>query len=243
MTYRSLPAKDQAPRLAAFGACLFGVGVAWALIVASMTSWFDSNEHGLSRWLFDLGAHEPIHSVSNWLSWIGAGVRTVPIVLSVAVLLLLFGKWRWTLFLLLSSQAGFLISNTTKHIVGRTRPPWTTLSPEQIGTSFPSGHTYAGVTGWVAMGLIALYLFPKPLSTITGALLIGIGLLNGPSRFLLGKHWPSDVLGAWLLAGGWLLLCWSVFLWFWAPRPSGAEEANAPPDGDVNDRTKGMTTS
>ena len=229
MNYRTLPARDRVPRMALIGAVVFVCGIAWALLVATATSSFDSNERGLSRWFFDLGTHEPIHQVSYWLSWIGAGARTVPIVLSVAVVLLLFGKWRWTLFLLLSSQAGFLISNTMKHVVGRTRPPWTMLDPDQIGTSFPSGHTYAGVTGWVAMGLIALYLFPRPFSTITGTILIVIGLLNGPSRLLLGKHWPSDVLGAWLLAIGWLLLCWSAFLWFWAPRSNGPNEASGPP--------------
>ena len=226
MTYRTLPSKDKVPRLAIIGACIFGGGVMWALVVSSTISSLNTHERGLSRWLFDLGAHEPIHSLSSWLSWIGAGARTVPIVLSVSILLLLFGKWRWTMFLLLSSQAGFLISNTMKHIVGRTRPPWTELDPEQIGTSFPSGHTYAGVTGWVAMGLIALYLFPKPLSTISSAFLIVVGLLNGPSRLMLGKHWPTDVLGAWLLAIGWLLLCWSAFLWFWAPRPKDSRAPN-----------------
>ena len=220
MKYRILPAKERVPRLALIGACVFAVGLVWALIVGSSTSSFDSAENGLSRWLYDFGKHEPLHWASYWLSWIGAGARTVPIVLTVVVALIIFGKWRYGLFLLLSSQAGFLISNTTKHIVGRTRPPWTSLLPEQIGTSFPSGHTYAGITAWVAMGLIALYLFPKPASTILGWILIAIGLLNGPTRFLLGKHWPSDVLGAWLLASGWLLLCWSAFLWFWAPRPS-----------------------
>jgi membrane-associated phospholipid phosphatase len=228
MTYRLLPDRRRAPRLALAGLCVFAIGVVWALVVGSMKSSFDSAERGMSKWFYDVGTHEPIHSIMYWVSWIGAGARTVPIVLTVAVALLLFGKWRWTLFLLLSSQAGFLISNTIKHVVGRTRPPWTSLSADQIGTSFPSGHTYAGVTGWVAMGLIVLYLFPKPFSTVLGWILIAIGLVNGPSRFLLGKHWTSDVLGAWLLASGWLLLCWSAFLWFWAPRSDHPDEVEAP---------------
>ena len=188
MTYRLLPDRRRAPRLALVGACVFAVGVVWALVVGSMKSSFDSAERGMSKWFYDVGTHEPIHSIMYWVSWIGAGARTVPIVLTVAVALLLFGKWRWTLFLLLSSQAGFFISNTIKHVVGRTRPPWTSLSADQIGTSFPSGHTYA-------------------------------------------------VLGAWFLASGWLLLCWSAFLWFWAPRaaddgdraPPSATSLDAPP--------------
>lgn len=228
MTYRSLPARDRAPRLAVVGACVFAVGGIWTLLIASAQSWFDEHEFGMSRWFHDVGGYEPIHSISDWLGWIGAGARTFPFVVAVIILLLVFGRWRWALFLAVSSQIGIAISTTIKHTVGRTRPPWTTLSPDQIGTSFPSGHTYAGVTGWVAMGLIALYLFPKPLSTITGWILIAIGLLNGPSRFLLGKHWPSDVLGAWLIAGGWLLLSWSAFLWFWAPRPDEPDVVTAP---------------
>ena len=178
MTYRLLPDRRRAPRLALVGACVFAVGVVWALVVGSMKSSFDTAERGMSKWFYDVGTHEPIHSIMYWVSWIGAGARTVPIVLTVAVALLLFGKWRWTLFLL-----------------------------------------------------------PKPLSTVLGWILIAIGLVNGPSRFLLGKHGPSDVLGAWLLASGWLLLCWSAFLWFWAPRaaddgdraPPSATSLDAPP--------------
>jgi membrane-associated phospholipid phosphatase len=68
------------------------------------------------------------------------------------------------------------------------------------------------------MGIIVLYLLPRPWSTILAVVPIAIGLANGPSRLVLGRHWVTDVLGAWLLASGWLLIVWAAFVWFLAPR-------------------------
>jgi undecaprenyl-diphosphatase len=36
------------------------------------------------------------------------------------------------------------------------------------------------------------------------ASLVALVVLVGPSRVYLGAHWPSDTLGAYLLAGLWL---------------------------------------
>ncbi len=79
--------------------------------------------------------------------------------------------------------------------------------------SFPSGHSFAGL---LLYGVLAFLLVRSLQSRgariaviIAAAVLIGsIGL----SRVYLGVHWPSDVLGAWLLAGAWLWLCASVYL-------------------------------
>ncbi len=81
--------------------------------------------------------------------------------------------------------------------------------------SFPSGHSVAGL---LLYGVLAFLLVRSLRSRgariaviIAAAVLIGsIGL----SRVYLGVHWPSDVLGAWLLAGAWLWLCaWVYVRW------------------------------
>jgi undecaprenyl-diphosphatase len=218
--WRQLPDRSSAGRFALAGVASLAVGSVLAFFVATMETTMNSHDLPVNEWFRDLGLSSgPLTSFAEGISWIGAGAQTVPVVLFVVVFLVVIKQWRWSLFLLISSQAGLVISHTLKDLVARDRPPWGIFDPTQTGTSFPSGHTFAGITAWIAMGIIALYLFPRPWSTILGVVLIAIGVLNGPSRLILARHWITDVLGAWLLAGGWFLLIWSAFLRFWAPRP------------------------
>ena len=69
--------------------------------------------------------------------------------------------------------------------------PWT--------NSFPSGHTTAAASIWVAL-LIAAPARLRPLAALAGAALTGaVGL----SVVVLEWHYPSDVLGALFVAAGW----------------------------------------
>ncbi|CAB4624152.1 unannotated protein [freshwater metagenome] len=224
--WRQLPARSSAGRFALAGLASLAVGSVLAFFVATMETTMNSHDLPVNEWFRDLGLSSALlTSFAEGISWIGAGAQTVPVVLFVVVFLVVIKQWRWGLFLLISSQAGLVISHTLKDLVARDRPPWGIFDPTQTGTSFPSGHTFAGITAWIAMGIIALYLFPRPWSTILGVALIVIGVLNGPSRLILARHWITDVLGAWLLAGGWFLLIWSAFLRFWAPRSEPVPES------------------
>lgn len=129
------------------------------------------------------------------------------------------------------SQLGVLVSNLLKFSIARERPPFIENTDFQQHLSFPSGHTFAGFTVWVAMALIAWYLLPGTWASVTAALLALIGMMQAPARLLVGKHWVTDVIGSWLLGAGWLLLIWGIFLWWWAPRPRPPLERIIQPDG------------
>ncbi|MEI7887796.1 MAG: phosphatase PAP2 family protein [Actinomycetes bacterium] len=228
--YLALPDRSKAPRFAIAGVVVLACGLLLGILVAFQESWMNARELPISTWFRDLGlSSQWLTTLADWLSWIGSGARTVPIVLLVSLLLVMTKRWPWALFLLASSQLGFFVSNSVKYLVGRNRPPWGEFTARQAGTSFPSGHTFTGVAGWVAIGIIVLYIFPKRWSRAASAVIVTVGVLVGPSRVILARHWGTDVLGGWLLATGWLLLVWAAFLWLFQERLSVARAEPAGP--------------
>jgi undecaprenyl-diphosphatase len=217
--FRQVPERRQASRFAVAGVALLLPGLMLAGFIVASGTWVNNRDLGLNTWFANLGESSGLlNQVSTWLSWIGAGERTLQVVIVVSAVLVMTRQWRWAVFLVVSSQTGALLSTTIKHAVGRQRPPFGDFDASQLTSSYPSGHTFAGITAWVAMGIIVLYLLPRPWSTILAVVPIAIGIANGPSRLVLGRHWVTDVLGAWLLASGWLLIVWAAFVWFLAPR-------------------------
>jgi undecaprenyl-diphosphatase len=239
LQFRQVPERRQAFRFAVVGLALLLPGLMLAGFIVATGTWLNDRDLGLNTWFANLGESSGLlNQVSTWLSWIGAGERTLQVVIVVSAVLVMTRQWRWAVFLVVSSQTGALLSTTVKHAVGRQRPPFGDFDTSQLTSSYPSGHTFAGITAWVAMGIIVLYLLPRPWSTILAVVPIAIGIANGPSRLVLGRHWVTDVLGAWLLASGWLLIVWAAFVWFLAPR---ADPVDDPPvtDEDASQRQTG----
>jgi membrane-associated phospholipid phosphatase len=93
--------------------------------------------------------------------------------------------------------------------IDRSRPPADLLGlDEQIGgLSFPSGHAYQSFVLFGFLIYLAAILISKTwLRRSVQAFLAFLILAIGVSRVYLGAHWPSDVLGAYLLGGSFLAL-------------------------------------
>lgn len=74
------------------------------------------------------------------------------------------------------------------------------LGYRQIGsTSFPSGHATASLSIALALVLVAPRSW-RPLAALAGA---AFAIAVGCSVLVLNRHFPSDVLGGWLVAGTW----------------------------------------
>lgn len=133
------------------------------------------------------------------------GSTPVVIILTIGVFLGLFlaKRQRDSLLLAISVTGAAMISALVKHWFGRPRPQlWAPLVHE-ASFSFPSGHATGSA---VLIASVIVIAWP----TRWRWPVVGLGLIYavaiGLSRLYLGVHYPSDVLGGWLIAVIWVYL-------------------------------------
>lgn len=116
----------------------------------------------------------------------------------------------------LTSWSMLLIRVLVKQLIHRPRPSplLVHVTDHKKSKSFPSGHVASAVSLWgwlLGLGLIRradLSGKEKALLSIPALFIASAG----PARVYLGEHWASDVLGGYLLAGGWVGLCLRLYL-------------------------------
>jgi undecaprenyl-diphosphatase len=103
-----------------------------------------------------------------------------------------------------------VLNNLLKIIVHRERPSVLRLVNAH-GYSFPSGHTVAATSGWLAVALV----LGRDKSRLTRALLAAgamlIAFAVATSRALLGVHWLSDVIAGIVIGAGWFTIVAVIF--------------------------------
>ena len=153
---------------------------------------------------------EFINAISGW----------VQVLVGVGAVVVLFVLERRAGWLMAIGCISSLVDNVLKLVISRQRPPADLvhiLNPT-TGFSYPSGH--AVFFTWLSF-MCAFSLAPRikpqyrPILWIAAVFVIVLTCLG---RVWSGVHWPSDVLGGFLLALG-----WSAFvLWLperWLPSP------------------------
>ncbi|WNI14571.1 phosphatase PAP2 family protein [Actinacidiphila sp. ITFR-21] len=165
---------------------------------------FDSGPH---RWAV---AHRPPAAVTAARIVTGAGTGPYP------PLAAALGGWlaggrstvrrrtRSTVLAVLVLVVGQGLRTSLMAAAHRARPPVADWAAQTSGYSFPSGHTASAA---MAAGLLAWGLrrvLPRGPGGVAAAVCAAVAVAVGCSRVYLGVHWPSDVLGGWLLAAGWL---------------------------------------
>lgn len=123
----------------------------------------------------------------------------IPVTIITICLLMIFNKE--DRYILGSSMIiTLLINQGLKYIIQRPRPPLEERLISQSGYSYPSGHSMMAMCLYgVLIYLINTKLKNKKLKIILTIVLSIIILLIGVSRIYVRVHYPSDVLGAYLL--------------------------------------------
>ena len=152
-------------------------------------------------------------SQEMWRDLSALGGATVIILLStgVATFLLLRRQWRSAAFLAISVVGGLILSSLIKQAIDRARPELLEHHALPGSPSFPSGHATHAAVVYLAIAILLTKLVESvrlKAYILTAGLLVP--LLVGISRIALAVHWPTDVLGGWLIGLAWGLLVYTA---------------------------------
>ncbi|MFF7412872.1 phosphatase PAP2 family protein [Streptomyces lydicus] len=128
-----------------------------------------------------------------------------------------------------TALAGTALQQLVKALVGRARPVWPDPVDSAHYAAFPSGHAMSAlVAGVLLLWLLRLY-GARPGWRWTARVLVVLSVVGvGCTRVYLGVHWPSDVLGGWLLGGAVVAgsaWAYGICARRWAPRTVPAHGA------------------
>ena len=108
-----------------------------------------------------------------------------------------------SLYILLTLCGTIFLNTTLKIFFKRTRPDLWSLLVVEKSYSFPSGHAMISMALALTLIVLTYYSRARWFSIILGAFYV---VLIGFSRLYLGVHFPTDILGGWLISSVWILL-------------------------------------
>jgi undecaprenyl-diphosphatase len=123
--------------------------------------------------------------------------------------LILHSKRRESAILVVTALCSQASIEILKAFYDRPRPDTILHGVHVYSPSFPSGHSAESTAIFLTLASLIAMLEGKTAAKVLPyavAIIIIAGV--GFSRVYLGVHWPTDVLGGWVLGAGWALLAW-----------------------------------
>jgi len=163
---------------------------------------------------------------------LGTGL-VVSFIVGISAMFLWLSNHRYSAsLLLLTSVGGILLNNVLKLTFSRPRPRIIEWPVEVATSSFPSGHSMSAATVYVTVAYLAARLMSNSAARIVTMLAaIAVILLIGASRVYLGVHYPSDVLGGYVIGIAWVAFCMATLeaVQLWARRNAPREMRHEEP--------------
>ena len=192
---------------------------------------FDVEGRALEDWADDsAGLVHVLRVIEVAFGTIGMTVLTVLLAVTLFV-----RRQRWAAVVTVVVMTATALATTgLKTWLGRDRPDWQDSLGLHRNFSFPSGHASSTAAfACVLIMLLVLFVRRANLRRLGITVVVGWWLLVALDRVLLGRHFPTDVIGGSLLA----IFIFLVTLAFVDPRPrSTAAKAEPLPEVFTNER-------
>jgi undecaprenyl-diphosphatase len=157
--------------------------------------------------LFDIVVLEYLHGDTNpvilstmkFISFIGSGLFLFPVMAIAFIYTLVKKKYYIAKLLILSSLGSWVLNFILKLLINRTRPLDFFLV-EQGGLSYPSGHSMVSMSMYLTFAYLICRLenYRDKKGLIYTIAVFAI-ILMGLSRMYLGVHWPTDIIGGFIM--------------------------------------------
>ena len=140
------------------------------------------------------------------ISWIGGGLQRYIIVAILTVVLWRWWGWGAALAMGLTTLIAAFTSDVMKHFFARIRPDLVAQLDPITSPAFPSGHANNAAVVYI----LFIMLVPQARHPLWQAAAAAMILLTGLSRIMLGVHWPTDVIGGWMLGASYALMAGAI---------------------------------
>ena len=131
------------------------------------------------------------------------------IVVVVLGFLVLQTRYRTAMVVAMTTASGALLDTLMKHAFNRPRPSILPPLRTVFTTSFPSGHAMESAIVYLTLGAILMQAVDsRPTKLYILAISVLLTAVVGISRVYLGVHYPTDVIGGWIVGFSWASICW-----------------------------------
>jgi undecaprenyl-diphosphatase len=168
--------------------------------------------------------------IARGITWAGDASQRSIVMVVFAGLLAWRRRFRAALVMLVAVPLAGVTSSILKELIARERPELVPHLDLVTSLSYPSGHA-ANAAAVLLLG--ALLLARKRKALWIGLAVVGAALV-GLSRMALGVHYPSDVLGGWMLGTGFALIAAQIAAQLELPPKRAFDTGQDAADDDVH---------